>query len=705
MGDSGEQGMSRARSRALGDERLRIALDAGSMGWWEYEPASNRFECTAECKAAFGLPPDAEMAFDHLLGAVFPHDRQRLEGAVRAALEDSTPCDTELRVAWPDGDTHWVRVRGELVVEGDARRLVGVTIDVTGRKRDEEEHRRLFDAERDARAEVEHRWGECTRLARAIAELAGAVDPAEVTTIVCRAARELASADGATFVVREGDMVRYVDEDARAPLWKGSQFPIGGCISGWAMLEGASALIEDVFADERVPQGAYRPTFVRSLLMTPVRGSEPSAAIGVYWAERHRATPDEARAVRALAHVAGLAFAAASNFERMRMSRDGAEEASRLKDEFVATLSHELRAPLNSVLGWTRILREPWSDDALRIRAVEAIERNTRSQADLIEDLLDVSRIAAGKLVLESRAVALHEPLRAAVESLRPVADAKGVAIELRSGPEPLVLLGDEGRLRQVFTNLIGNAVKFTPAGGRIDVAVVLASAHVEVSVRDTGRGIVAELLPYVFDRFRQAGGLSRRSDGLGLGLAIVANIVQMHGGSVSAESEGEGLGATFRVRLPVPVPTEPRLPVRGESASPQLCDLPSLEGVRVLAVDDEADVRDLLELVLAGRGAEVRTAASAAEALTIVESWRPDVLLADVGMPETDGYGLILRVRALAPDRGGRVPAAAITAYARTEDRTRALSAGFQMHVGKPVEPAEVVLTVCSLTGRDRSA
>jgi signal transduction histidine kinase/DNA-binding response OmpR family regulator len=429
--------------------------------------------------------------------------------------------------------------------------------------------------------------------------------------------------------------------------------------------------------------------------------------------ERPRRFADEAgRELVAFARVCAQALERAQLFDLAQAERRRAAEANQAKDEFLAVVSHELRTPLNAILGWSKMLTSGSLDDDQARRAVEAIERNARSQAQLIEDLLDLSRIITGKLRIDPASVDLAAVLEAALDVVRPAADAKGVRLQavLDRGLGPVV--GDAERLQQVFWNLLSNAVKFTRRGGRVFVRLERVDSSVVVAVEDTGEGIAPEFLPYVFVRFRQQdGGPARKAGGLGLGLAIVRHIVELHGGRVEVASEGAGRGATFFVRLPVSAAraAEPLAPPSGPAAvgapasagAPAPSCPPALDGLRVLVVDDEADARDLVAYVLRHCRADVTVVSTAAEALERLRAEPPHVLVSDVGMPVDDGYALIERVRALPPEEGGRTPAVALTAYARTEDRTRALLAGFTMHVAKPVDPNELALVVASVAGR----
>jgi PAS domain S-box-containing protein len=386
---------------------------------------------------------------------------------------------------------------------------------------------------------------------------------------------------------------------------------------------------------------------------------------------------------------------------------ENAERANRLKDEFLATLSHELRTPLTAIVGWSEVLGNPKLDPVTALRAVEVIRRNAHMQVQMVDDLLDVSRIITGKLRLNAQPVDLGAVIIAAVDGLRPAAEAKEIRLQLQLDAPAGVVSGDPDRLQQVAWNLISNAVKFTPRGGRVIVRLERVESHVEVTVSDTGIGIAPEFLPHVFDRFRQADATyTRAHGGLGLGLAIVRQLVELHGGSVRVDSAGEGLGATFTVILPS-MAARSAISDTASAQQPEFkhSDLecpPELSGIRVLVVDDEADTCELLQVILEGCGARVKTASSAAAALEAVAEEAFDVLISDIGMPDEDGYSLLAKVRALGEERGGKIPAAAaLTAYAGEEARIRVLQSGFQIHVPKPISPNELVAIVANLAGR----
>jgi len=408
---------------------------------------------------------------------------------------------------------------------------------------------------------------------------------------------------------------------------------------------------------------------------------------------------------------------------RERDARRHAEEADRLKDEFLATLSHELRTPLTSILGWASMIRNGEVEGSNVTRAIETIERNARSQARLIDDLLDVSRIITGNLRLDLHPLNLSPIVEAAIDALRPTADVKDIQLRTESMSGSCLVKGDSNRLRQVIWNLLSNAIKFTPRGGVVTVDLNCVGSNVRLRVADNGEGISPEFLPYVFDRFRQAeGSISRKQGGLGLGLAVVRHLVELHGGSISAESAGPGQGSLFSVDLPLA--QERRDPARAEERRREVerrrsrSGVIRLDGIHVLLVEDDEDTRKLLATMLKRHGAKVTSTKSAGEALrvfthqspdaetpaeplTIFSGQLPDVLISDIGMPDEDGYELIRKLRALPVDQGGLTPAVALTGYASRKDRERALAAGYQMHIAKPIEQADMIVAIASLIGR----
>ncbi|HLO89263.1 MAG TPA: ATP-binding protein [Nostocaceae cyanobacterium] len=388
--------------------------------------------------------------------------------------------------------------------------------------------------------------------------------------------------------------------------------------------------------------------------------------------------------------------------ELEQAAREKAETANKIKDEFLAVLSHELRTPLNAILGWARLLQIYQFDQQKTSQALVTIERNAKLQAQLIEDLLDVSRILQGKLILNNTKVNLQVVISLAIETVKLAAESKSIEVKAILPTDPVRVLGDATRLQQIFWNLLSNAVKFTPKSGKVEIKLEEVDDNAQITVSDTGQGISAEFLPYVFDYFRQADSSStRKFGGLGLGLAIVKNIVEMHGGSITAASSGIDQGAIFTVRLPL---IKDNVPCMKEYKGPSLLSsnqsLP-LNGVQVLVVDDDADSRDFIAFVLEQDGAEVKTVGSASEALQILAQEKTDVLVSDISMPEMDGYTLMRRVRTWTAERGGTIPAIALTAYAGEYDRNKATAAGFQLHVSKPVMPEDLVSAIASVINR----
>lgn len=484
--------------------------------------------------------------------------------------------------------------------------------------------------------------------------------------------------------------------------------------------------IEDVRNDPRY--GKNSPYFgmppghlpVTSYLAIPVISRMDEVIGGLFFGHSEPGKFDEkhAKVVEGLAAQTAIAMDNARLYKRAQQSlaneqeaRKMAESISHSKDEFLGLISHELRTPLNAILGWSRMLNEGNLDKDTFRRAVESIERNAKLQARLIDDMLDTSRIISGKLRLDAQPVDLTSVINAAVDTLRPAAEAKNIRVYVILDYGAGAILGDSTRLQQIIWNLLSNAIKFTPKDGSIRVSLERVNSHVEISVSDTGIGIDEEFLPFVFDRFRQADSTSiKKFGGLGLGLSIVRQLVEMHGGTVEAHNRNDVQGAVFVVKLPVMAVRKKSEQLLNEIAESQMIyskstsfdALPALQGIKILAVDDEPDARFLLNTVLEQCGADVKTCDSAAAALSLIEEFNPDILVSDIGMPEVDGYDLIRKLREKEKGTGKRIPAVALTAFARTEDRLKALSAGYNMHVSKPVEPTELTLVIANLARKE---
>jgi PAS domain S-box-containing protein len=467
--------------------------------------------------------------------------------------------------------------------------------------------------------------------------------------------------------------------------------------------------IDDVLGDPRygknppyhgMPEG-HLP--VRSYLAVPVKSRAGAVLGGLFFGHSRVAVFTEGHEHLA----AGLAAWASVALDNARLYTE-AQDALRLKDDFLAVLSHELRTPLNAILGYGRLLRSGIITGEKAVQGLETLERNATALTQIVEDVLDVSRIVSGKVRLNVQAVDVPLVLHHSVATILPAADAKGVRVQTIADPRVGPVAGDPDRLQQVLWNLLSNAVKFTPRGGRIQVRLEQVNSHIEIIVSDSGIGIRPEFLPHVFERFRQGeGGSTRSAGGLGLGLAIVRHLVEMHGGTVEASSAGEGQGAMFRVRLPRMIVQPMHLKERREHPRAErvgtAATLTDLTGIHVLVVDDEEDARTLLRVVLETAGARVTAIESAGEALDVIQQLQPDVLMADLGMPHMDGFQLIAQIRQSPIPQVRTVPAAALTAYARSEDRTRALQSGYEMHLAKPVDPGELAAAVAALARRTR--
>jgi len=518
-----------------------------------------------------------------------------------------------------------------------------------------------------------------------------------------------------------GDAVITTDLEGRVTLIN----PVAQDMIGWTEAEAEDRPLMEVFpiVNEQTRQPSENP-------VVRVLREGPSAAIADHTllvARHGRETPVDGSAAQIKdehGDVIGVVLVFRDITERKRVEKEReqlfryeqeahreaevarrrAEEASRSKDEFLATVSHELRTPLNHIMGWIAMLRSGKLQADKMHKAFDTIERNVRAQGRLVDDLLDVSRIISGKLLIEPRRIEITKVVQAAEESISPTAEAKGVNFKTILDPEAGMVSGDPDRLQQAIWNLLSNAVKFTPEGGHVELRLTRVNSQIEIAVSDDGQGINTDFLPYVFDRFRQQDATTvRQHGGLGLGLAIVRHLVELHGGSVRVESAGEGRGATFTITLPAAAPNATpsvesrRSSIIGESRA----GLPSLNGVRVLLVDDLAEARELITFALVNKGAEVRTAASAAEGLSALGEWRPHVILSDLAMPGEDGYSFIRKVRKLSEESGGKIPAATLTAYAGSKEYLKSLEAGFQAHITKPVEWDELIIVVASLAGR----
>jgi PAS domain S-box-containing protein len=511
--------------------------------------------------------------------------------------------------------------------------------------------------------------------------------------------------------------IMVVNDKAQVQLWN----PAAERIFGWLSAEVIGRQMPIIPAEKLTTfQSSFRAipkitkaTSIRETEVSCLRKNGSSLELEVWEAPLQDASGAFASTLYILADITARKLAEEERSDllnRAQTARLEAERTSRLKDEFLATLSHELRTPLNAILGWARLLHGGQLNADTASRAIDSIERNAKIQTKLVEDLLDVSRIITGKWRLETRPVDLCTSVESSLDAIRATVEAKEITFEKDLDSRVGLILGDPGRVQQILWNLLSNAVKVTPKRGYIQVRVAREGANAAISVKDNGKGIAEEFLPYVFERFRQAdGSLTRKFGGLGLGLAIARHLTELHGGTIEAESAGENQGSKFTVKLPllsewgaerltgevIRFPSVAAL----EAAPPELSL--ALKGLRILVIDDEPNSRELLLTLLSHCGAEVAAGSCATEALTEVARFKPDVLISDIEMPEEDGYVLVRKLRSLEDDQGQRIPAVALTAHARTEDRMQALAAGFDTHVSKPVEPAELVTVVASLARR----
>ena len=697
-------------------------MSAAGTGTFRWNIQSNLIEWDSNLARLFGLEPvAAALPLDHFTAAVHPADRAAVIAGCERCARDGTDFDMEFRVVWPDGSIHWIDDKAKAFFDqgGKPLYMTGACADITSRKSAAEALR------------------EETRILELLNEtgrtLASKLDLRAVVQAVTDAATDLSGARFGAFFYstageNDGQFVLHALSGATPEAFETFGKPLGTVLFGPSIRKDPPVRCDDVLKDARFEAPATRHPWpgedvpVRSCLAVPVRSRSGEVLGGLLFGHPQPGafTERTERLITGVAAQAGIAIDNARLYEAAqkaaeerkalleseRAARSEAERMSNLKDEFLATLSHELRTPLNAILGWSQILRTGTKDRADLIKGLETIERNARAQTHLIEDLLDMSRVTSGKLRLDIQPISPVSFIEAALETVKPAADAKAIRLERFLDPSAGPISGDPGRLQQVIWNLLSNAIKFTPKEGKVQVILERVNSHIEISVADTGAGIKAEFIPHLFERFRQGdASTTRKYGGLGLGLSIVQSLVELHGGTVAVKSPGEGLGTTVSVHLPMTVvyrqPDNQRLHPAASRATAPSSIAGELTGLKILVVDDQADARDLISRVLQECGAEVATAATADEALRIAEVLRPDVLVSDIGMPDADGFELLRRVRALGPDRGGKVPAIALTAFARSEDRTRALRAGFLVHVAKPIDPSELVATVASVAGR----
>ena len=688
-------------------ERLQMAMDVAKIFSWEMNLATQKIEWSDNVERVVGflLPEEFEVTVNDL---IHPEDREPTAREILDAIERGENYESEFRLVNPEtGEIVWVRAQG--VVASDTAdnqpRFVGITQNITETKQAQESL-----LERSHLAILNGDIGVAINQGEDLRSMLKSCTDALVKNLDVAFARVWTLDKDEKVLELQASSGIYTHLDGAH-----SRVPVGKFKIGKIALERQPHLTNNVVTDPRVSDKEWAKrermiafagypliiedrllgvicVFARRILtevtLQALKSISDAVANGI---ERKRIEEDRKRLL-----------------EKERAARADAENANRLKDDFLATLSHELRTPLTSILGWSRMIGSGQLGAEQTKIAIETVERNAKLQSQLIEDILDVSRIISGKLRLDIRPVDLRAAIENALEAARPAADAKNIRLQQILDTNVGTISGDADRLQQVFWNLLSNAVKFTPKNGRVQVKLERVDSHVEVVVADSGQGIDAETLPFVFERFRQSDSTPTRvHGGLGLGLAIVRHLVELHGGSVSAASDGLNAGAVFTASFPLSAVRENSVEnadksIGGASGEnqPKLFCPPELKDVRILIVDDELDTRALLTSIFETCEAKITAAANLADALEAVKTNDFDILVSDIGMPEHDGFELISEIRKLSPENGGRIPAIALTAYARVEDRMRVLAAGFQMHVPKPVEPAELLAIVANLAG-----
>ncbi|MEP6763021.1 MAG: PAS domain S-box protein, partial [Gemmatimonadaceae bacterium] len=661
-------------------ERLQAALTAAGTGTFRWDMANNTIDSDLNLERIFGLESTGcTRPIEEFVGVVHPDDRAAVIATIERSGAERVAADVEFRVEWPNGSVHWVDAQATMVLDddGNPHHLIGTCHDITARKN------------------FEHELRESAKRFEAV------FNQAAVGIAV-------ASLDGRLVQVNHKftDILGYTQTELEQRTFADVTHPD----DMEKTLESMKALVE-----QQLPEYVYEKRYVRkdgSPVWSRTRVAFLRDAMGVV-KQFIGVIEDITERKVADAELQALTYriqAGSEEREKLliseRQARAQAEHMSAMKDEFLATLSHELRTPLSAILGWSQVLRHaPLNENELE-KGLDTIERNARIQQQLIEDLLDMSRITSGKLRLNIQPISPVAFVEAAIETILHAASAKGIQLERNFDVFTDPIYGDAHRLQQVVWNVLSNAIKFTPRDGRVEIGVQRKGSHIEIIVSDNGSGIPPEFIKQVFERFRQAdSSTTRQQGGLGLGLSIVRHLMELHGGSASIASAGEGKGTTVTLHLPVQAVNQITEDDRTNPATPAKMPFDfrsqDLKGISVLVVDDHPDARELVQRVLLACGATVHTAANADDAVQLVELHRPQVMVSDIGMPDVDGYELIKRVRALGSERGGTLPAIALTAFARSEDRTRALRAGFLVHVSKPVEAAELVATVASVVGR----
>jgi PAS domain S-box-containing protein len=641
------------------EERLKLGLQAARMGTWDWNILSNEVVWSSNMEALFGMAPgEFDGSYEQFVARLYAEDRDRVLEAIHASVTSKAPYNIEFRVLYPNGKVRWALSQGQVFYDATEQpiRMLGVDIDITDRKKNEEELRRS----EEFRRQVLDSSSDCIK-------------------VLDLDARLLYMNPGGMCLLEIDDLASYLNTN-----W----------VSFWQdeCRLGAEEAVEAAKAGEIGKFQGFSPTLKGTpkwwdVVVVPIKNGEGQIS---QLLSTSRDITEQKQAELERDRILELKKAALAESERV----------NRIKDEFLAVLSHELRSPLNPILGWAKLLQVRKLSEAKTHEALATIERNAKSQCQLIDDLLDMARVLRGKLTLNIVSVNLLSIVESAIETVQTAATAKSVLVYSVLN-EIGQISGDPIRLQQIVWNLLSNAVKFTPEGGRVDINLGRTDNQAEIVVTDTGKGISPDFLPHIFESFRQEdASVARKHGGLGLGLAIVHQLVEAHGGTIAAHSFGENEGATFTVRIPLLQGAKLENHQANNFGEPEA----NLQGVRVLIVDDEPDSLELLSVLLSEYQAEAMAVTTAAEFLDALESFQPNVAISDIGMPDIDGYTLLSNVRALPPERGGQVLAIALTAYAGETDRQRALAAGFQRHVSKPIEPQQLVTTIIEVLSESAS-
>jgi PAS domain S-box-containing protein len=701
-----------AAARHQAEESLRILARLAPVGLFRTNAAGQYLYVNEGwCRLAGRSPEQARGS--HWLAAIHSEERDRVAGAWTSAIREGREFKGQFRIVDPSGATRWVEgyARPERRGTGQIVSYIGTLTDITERRRAEDERVATLAREQVARARAETSIATLQLLYQMTEAVAREITAEEVYDIALRSLMSAVGADRAAILLFDEDGV------LRFEAWHGLSETYRTAVEGhsrWSRdtNDPEPIVVPDVNVDPSLAplQAAIRAEGIQALAFIPLLGQgRLLGTFMIYYDTACALAPEDVQIAQTIARHVAFALerkrgdeARSALLRREQQARQEAEAANRAKDDFLAVLSHELRSPLNAIVGWLGILRRTPADVRTAERAYEVIDRNARVQVNLIDDLLDVSRIISGRFKIERAPVDLVVVASEAVDAFAADAASKGLKLRTTVKASLLPVLGDRMRLHQIVGNLVANSVKFTPAGGQIDVRVEQANDKARLVVEDTGDGIEPEFLPHVFERFRQAeGNIMRRHGGLGLGLTLVRHLVEAHQGQVRAESAGKGKGAKFTVDLPLTTAPLPRHTRPAATRMPRPT-APVLAGTRVVVVEDDPDSRQYMEVVLAQAGADVRATASGEQALAILKQEPVDILVADIGMPGLDGHALMQRLREQeSAERRPETPAVAVSAYAAPEDRHRAMASGYHGHVAKPVEPATLVRAVAAALGR----